>query len=141
MVISFVVAIYFQFVHTSLGLERWDASLELVAGVAVTSAGWLMVTFLTRPAEAETLRRFHELIQPLGPGWRGAGLETDADARSDSLSAAFLAWFLGCIVIYGALFGTGYALYGREGLAAVCLVAAAAAALGLMRIFPRVGLR
>ena len=141
MVISFVVAIYFQFVHTSLGLERWDASLELVAGVAVTSAGWLSVTFLTRPAEAETLRRFHELIQPLGPGWRGAGLETDADARSDSLSAAFLAWFLGCIVIYGALFGTGYALYGREGLAAVCLVAAAAAALGLMRIFPRVGLR
>jgi Na+/proline symporter len=142
MVISFVVAIYFQFLHTALGFERWDASFELVAGVAVTSAGWLTVTFLTRPAEAETLRRFHELIQPLGPGWRGAGLETKSDhPGSDSMSAAFLAWFLGCVVIYGAVFGTGYALYGRGGLATVCLLAAAAAALGLMRIFPRVGLR
>jgi solute:Na+ symporter, SSS family len=141
MVISFLVAIYFQFVHAALGFERWDASLELVTGVAVTSASWLTVTFLTRPAEAEALRRFHELIQPLGPGWRGAGLETKAAPGSDSLSAAFLAWFLGCVVIYGALFGTGYALYGRGGLASACLFTAAAAALGLMKVFPRVGLR
>ena len=140
MVISFLVAVYFQFVHEAVGLTRWDASLELVAGVVITTIGWLTVTFLTPPTDAETLRRFHELIQPLGPGWRGAGLETPPDPE-DSPSAAFLAWFLGCVVVYGALFGTGYALYGRGGLAALCLAAAATAAIGLMRVFPRVGLR
>jgi solute:Na+ symporter, SSS family len=141
MVISFVVAVYFQFGHTLLGFTRWDASLELVVGVVVTTIGWLTITFLTRPADAATLHRFHEAIQPLGPGWRGAGLEVKGDPSSDSLSAAFLAWFLGCVVIYGALFGTGYALYGRPAPAAVCLVAAAAAGAGLLRVFPRVGLR
>jgi len=141
MAISFLVAFYFQFVHTALGLERWDASLELVTGVAVTTAGWLAVTFATRPADIGTLRRFHDLIQPLGPGWAGAGIEASGENQGDSLSAAFLAWFLGCVVVYGALFGTGYALYGTPGLAAVCLAAAAAAALGLMRVLPRVGLR
>jgi Na+/proline symporter len=141
MVLSFLVAVYFQFVHGMFGLARWDASLELVVGVAITTVGWLMVTFMTRPADAETLRRFHQLIQPLGPGWRGAGLERDMDKGADSLSAAFLAWFLGCVVIYGALFGTGYALYGRAALATLCLAAASAAALGLLRVFPRVGLR
>ncbi|HUF75650.1 MAG TPA: sodium:solute symporter family protein, partial [Longimicrobiales bacterium] len=140
MVISFLVAIYFQFVHEWLGLTGWDASVELVTGVAITTVGWITVTFLTRPTDADTLRRFHELIQPLGPGWRGAGLESPPDP-GDSLSAAFLAWFLGCVVVYGALFGTGYALYGRAGLASLCLVVAAAAALGLMKVFPRVGLR
>ena len=140
MVISFLVAVYFQFVHEALGLVRWDASLELVVGVAITTVGWLVVTLRTRPTDAATLRRFHELIRPLGPGWRGAGFETPSDPR-DSLSAAFLAWFLGCVVVYGALFGTGYGLYGRAGLAALCLGAALAAALGLMRVFPRVGIR
>jgi hypothetical protein len=141
MVISFLVAVYFQFGHPALGLTRWDASLELVVGVTVTSIGWLGVTFLTPASDAETLRRFHALIQPLGPGWRGAGLEEQRGPVSDSLSAGLLAWFLGCVVIYGSLFGTGYALYGNVGLAAACLVAAGAAAVGLIKTFPRVGLR
>jgi solute:Na+ symporter, SSS family len=141
MLISFSVAVYFQFVHEAIGLTRWDASLELVTGVAITTTGWLTVTLLTRSTDAATLRRFHERIQPLGPGWRGAGLVTVGDHRSETLSAAFLAWFLGCVVVYGALFGTGYVLYGRAGLASLCLGVAAAAAVGLMRVLPRVGLR
>ncbi|HSH75718.1 MAG TPA: sodium:solute symporter family protein [Longimicrobiales bacterium] len=140
MVISFLVAVYFQFVHPALGLARWDASLELVVGVAVTSTGWLTVTLLTPPDDADTLRRFHALIQPLGPGWRGAGLKAPESDGSGSLSAAFLAWFLGCVVIYGSLFGTGYALYGNPALASVCLLAAAAASIGLVKTFRKVGL-
>ena len=150
MVISFLVALWLAggVDLRPLGLPvalawpspDWNASLELVVGVAITTAGWLTVTFLTRPTDGDTLRRFHERIQPLGPGWRGAGLETPPDP-GDSLSAAFLAWFLGCVVVYGALFGTGYALYGRGGLASLCLAVAAVAAIGLMRVFPRVGLR
>jgi Na+/proline symporter len=151
MLLSFVVAIYFlgRITLEPLGIPvgvtwsvpAWDPSLRLVVGVAVTTVGWFTVTFLTPPADADTLRRFHALIRPLGPGWRGAGLGVEHAPGSESLAAAFLAWFLGCVVVYGAIFGTGYALYGRALLASVCFAAAAAAALGLVRIFPRVGLR
>jgi SSS family solute:Na+ symporter len=142
MVVSFFVAVYFQFVHAGVfGLEAWDPSLQLVVGVLITTAGWLGVTLLTPPTHANTLRSFHALIQPMGPGWEGAGLDLHADLEGDSLTAAFLAWFLGCAVVYGALFGTGYALYGRGALALVCWGVAAASSVALMRTLPRVGLR
>jgi Na+/proline symporter len=142
MVVSFVVAVYFQFVHVGvLGLAAWDPSLQLVTGVLVTTVGWVLVTFLTAPAAPETLRSFHGLIKPMGPGWRGAGLALEPDDDGDSLTAAFLAWFLGCAAVYGALFGIGYALYGRVPLAVVCLGTAAVASVFLMRTLPRVGLR
>jgi SSS family solute:Na+ symporter len=151
MVLSFAVAIYFtggasfEALGLPLGIEwavpAWDASLQLVVGVLVTTAGWLAVTFLTPPADMETLRAFHSLIRPLGPGWRGAGLESHPASAEDSLTAAFLGWFLGCFVVYGTLFGTGYALYGRGALAAVCLGAAALAAFGLFKTLGKVGIR
>ena len=68
-------------------------------------------------------------------------LGLEPDASDESASAAFLSWFLGCVVVYGALFGTGYALYGRGGLATACLGTAAVAAVALMRTLPRVGIR
>ena len=140
MVISFLVAIYFQFVHTALGFEAVDASLQLVLGVLVTSVGWVTVTFLTAPADAETLRSFHALIRPMGRGWAGAGLGLEPD-DSDSPTAAFLAWFLGLTVVYGAIFGTGYLLYGQLMLAGVCLGTAAVATGFLLKTLPRVGIR
>jgi len=140
MVISFLVAIYFQFVHTALGFEAIDASLQLVLGVLVTSVGWVTVTFLTAPADAETLRSFHALIRPMGRGWAGAGLGLEPD-DSDSPTAAFLAWFLGLTVVYGAIFGTGYLLYGQLMLAGVCLGTAAVATGFLLKTLPRVGIR
>lgn len=141
MVISFLVALYFQFVHGALGLPAIDASLQLVVGVVVTTAGWLAVTFLTPPADPDTLRSFHRRIRPMGGGWRGAGLGLEPDDDAGSPSAALLGWFLGCVVIYGTLFGTGYALYGRLSGALVCFGVAAMAAAGLFRVLPRVALR
>ena len=151
MIISFLVAIYFtggaslEPLGLAVGLEwpvpAWDASLQLVAGVLVTTVGWLTVTYLTPPTDSETLRAFHGLIRPLGPGWRGAGMEPHPASADDSLTAAFLAWFLGCVVVYGALFGTGYVLYGRGALAALCLGAAGLAAVGLLKTLGRVGIR
>jgi solute:Na+ symporter, SSS family len=141
MVISFLVAVYFQFMHEALGFEAMDPSLQLVIGVLVTTVGWLSITFLTPPADAGTLRSFHQLIRPMGGGWRGAGLGLDAGDEGDSVTAALLAWFLGVTVVYGAVFGTGYLLYGQTLLAAVSLGVAVVAAGALMKTLPRVGLR
>ena len=141
MIISFFVAVYFQFGHVALGFDAVDPSLQLVLGVVITSIGWMTVTMLTPPADAETLASFHSLIRPMGNGWAGAGLGLSEEDRSaDSPAAAFLAWFLGITVVYGAVLGTGYVLYGRTLLAAVCLGAAAIASFALLKTLPRVGL-
>ena len=101
----------------------------------------MTVTFLTPPADHETLASFHELIRPMGNGWAGAGLGlTEEDRSGDSPAAAFLAWFLGVTVVYGAVMGTGYVLYGQTVLATACLAAAAIAAFALLKTLPRVGL-
>ena len=137
MVISFVVAVYFQFVHTRLGFDAWDPSLTLVVGVAITTVGWLATTFLTQPADDATLRAFHAKIRPIGSGWRAVvgdeGLES-----ADSVSAPLLAWFLGCVLVYGILFGTGMLLYGRTVAGTVAISVAAAAAIGMFRLLPRI---
>ncbi len=137
MVISFVVAVYFQFVHRALGLPPLAPTLQLVIGIAITSVGWLAVTFATPPTDRATLQTFYDRIRPMGPGWNGA--VTTRPNPGESVTAAFLCWFLGCAVIYGALFGTGYVLYGKLVPGIVCLVTAGGAAWGLFRTLPRVG--
>ena len=142
MIISFLIAVYFEFVHTNiLGLEPLEPSFQLVFGVLLTSIGWVTVTLLTPPASPETLKSFHQLIRPMGGGWRGAGLGLEPEPNGSSPTAAFLAWFLGCIAIYGALFGTGYALYGRNTLSLLCITIAALAILWLFRLLPKIDLR
>jgi SSS family solute:Na+ symporter len=138
MAISFVVALYFQFVHTALGFPPFAPTLQLVAGVALTTVGWLAVTFATPPTDRATLQAFYDRIRPLGPGWSAAVTTRPTNPR-ESVTAAFLCWFLGCAVIYAALFGTGYLLHGKPLPGIVCLVAAGAAAWGLFRALPRVG--
>src|SRR5437763_4042257 len=138
MVISFVVAVYFQFVHTALGLAPLAQTLQLVIGIAITTAGWLAVTFATPPTDRATLQAFYDRIRPMGPGWNGAVSTRPAHPRAGA-TAAFLCWFLGCAVIYAALFGTGYVLYGKVMPGIVCLVVGSAAAWGLFRTLARVG--
>ena len=136
MAISFLVAVYFTFWHVKLGFPPLDPSLQLVIGVAITTIGWLLVTFLTRPAAAATLQAFYDLIRPFGRGWRAAvRLRPDAD---DSPAAALASWFLGCVVVYGALFGTGFLLYGKLVPGFACALVAAIAGVGLFRTMAKV---
>src|SRR3972149_6114541 len=113
MAISFAVALYLQFVHVQvLGLPPLTPSVQLVLGGAITTAGWLVVPFLTAPHDRATPPAFYDRIRPHGAGWRSA-VTTRAPEGEDSVTAAFLCWFLGVAAIYLALFGTGYLIYGR----------------------------
>ena len=144
MVSSFLVALHFQFLHPELGFApgHWlqQPHWQLVVGVAVTSACWLAVTWLTPPADSNTLRSFYERIRPMGPGWRipeARGVERRV--RGESPTSALLAWFLACVVVYAALFATGNVLYGRGAPAVACLAVLALAAWGLARTARRAG--
>jgi Na+/proline symporter len=138
MVISFAVAVWFEVVRPRLGLPPLDAALQLVIGVAITTVGWVAVTFLTPPTDPEVLRRFHDRIRPGGPGWTRVAGRLPGGA-GDSLPAAFLCWFLGVLLVYAAMFAIGSLLY-REVTAGLLYTAVAAAAgAWLFRMLPRAG--
>jgi Na+/proline symporter len=137
MVISFAVAIYFQFVHESLGFAALHPSLMLVLGVAVTTVGWVTVTLLTPPDDPETLQAFYDRIRPFGRGWQAA---VTTQPVTGSVSASMLGWVLGCVAVYAALAGTGFLLYGNLLAGVASLLVAGVAGWGVLRILPRVGL-
>jgi hypothetical protein len=154
MVISFLVAVYFEFIHFRTGLAELGTEVKLVAGVIITTVGWMTVNFLTPKTDAETLRSFYREIHPIGPGWRpvvekmqlersaeaGDVSIDDAEATSgESLTAGFLAWFLGCVTVYAALFGTGYLLYGELVPGVFCVFLFAGSATWLSRVLPHLG--
>ena len=138
MVISFLVAVWFELVRPRLGLAPMDPALQLVIGVLITTAGWLLVTFLTPPTDAAVLERFHQRIRPGGPGWKrfaGAG----PAAGGDNLPAAFLCWFLGVLLVYAAMFAIGSLLYGQLVPGLLYATVAGVAGGRLFRTLPRVG--
>lgn len=139
MLTSFLVAVYFQFVHPHTGLPLVSAPIQLVAGVAVTTLAWMLVAGFSRATDPETLRAFYRQVRPGGPGWRRVledarrdGVDLDAPgAPGWDVPHGILCMFLGCGMIYCALFATGNWIYGRI-LPAGMLSAAAAVLVGLL---------
>jgi len=141
MIISFIVAVYFEFIHNRLGLPELVEWQRLVIGVGITTAGWIVVTLLTRPTESKTLLSFYRNVHPGGPGWRKV-LEEAKQSGEDvsrfltakwSFPSDLLMVFLGLILIYSSLFGAGFWIYGNTFAAAI--TTAAAVLSGLMLIF------
>jgi len=142
MVTSFLVAIYLQFIHPALGFAPLSPTVGLLTGVAITTVGWLAVTLLTPPTPTETLRAFYEKIRPMGPGWRRVVGEPSGEAAGQGdLTAALLAWFLGCACVYAALFATGSVLYGRVATGVAFGAGAVVAGVALLRLLPRIATR
>lgn len=137
---SFLIAVYFQFLHVRLGLEPLSASASLAIGTAVTSCVWLAVTWLTPPADRETLQSFFDRIRPFEVGWRKA-VRVGAAGSGDDLPAALLCWVLGCFAVYSALFAAGYVLFGRPSLGLALAAAGIAAVIWILKLLPRLGLR
>ena len=135
MVISFAVACFFEWGAPACGLTGWLTSgwraewlnlsaWKLILGVLVTTAGWLTVTFLTRPEPKELLDRFDAKIK--------------ADLRV--LPRGILCMVLGCLAVWSCLFGCGYLIYGAGGIAnggvlgGVLLVVSAVSTVTLLKL-------
>jgi Na+/proline symporter len=138
MVISFLVAVYFQFVHERLGFAPLPSTTALVVGVLVTTIGWLAFTLVTPVTDPARLQAFYDRIRPMGRGWARV-VRTEGQGSGTDVPAALLCWFLGCVVVYASLFATGALLYGQLAPGALYTVAAVLAGFWLLRTLPRVG--
>jgi len=153
MVVSFLAAILFQFGSGPLGMEAamegagWFRVMDLtswkmILGIIVTTVSWVAVTYMTEPVDERTLIEFCRKIRPGGPGWkkveiaaRAAGLE--AEPGGWNVPVGLLCMMLGCLMVWSALFGVGYLLYGRT-LSGCVLVGVAAVSAGAMaKLMPK----
>jgi Na+/proline symporter len=145
MVISFLVAVYFEIVHNKLGLPELIEWQKLIMGVGITTVGWITFTFLTKPTEKKTLLRFYRKIHPGGPGWRKvleeakrSGEDVDEYLKTKwSFPSDLLMVFLGLILIYSSLFGTGFWIYGNIFAASITTAAALLSGLLLLTVWKR----
>ncbi len=141
MVVSFVVAVGLEF----FGPQNLPSWAKIVIGVDITTLAWLLVTFLTRPTDEATLRRFCKLVRPGGPGWAAVlrraapdGKLVEEARQRWNVPMEIVCMLIGCAAVYSALIATGYWIYGNWLPAALLTGAAAVCAAILIRTWKRV---
>ncbi len=82
--------------------------------VLITTIIWLAVTFITPADDNETLINFYKKTKPGGPGWSFIKKLDNTDNKKEKwiVPSGILCMIFGCLMIYSALFSTGYFIYG-----------------------------
>jgi len=126
LVISAVVGSALYVFNVIPGDDPNATAKRLLITVAVTTVGWLAVTFATRPESEATLTRFYERVRP-------------GDTR---LGVALIDWIAGLGLVFGTLFGIGKFCLGEPGAgvayAVLAIVSGAVIARSLSAAVPRV---
>jgi Na+/proline symporter len=117
-----------------------DASVALLATVAITTTVWVIVALLTPATSRDVLCRFYRAIRPAGPGWARVRRECGEPPPADSLAVPFAGWVFGCTCIYAALFGVGHLLLGRPVVGTALLAVAIGSGIYLRRTLRRLWL-
>ncbi|UZO80287.1 Na+:solute symporter [Aquimarina sp. ERC-38] len=119
MIVSFLFAVYFEFVHEAIFGSRMENYQELIIGVIFTTLSWIVVTLLTPPTENLVLLEFYKKVKPYGMGWNGfkkivaAQTEAKLEESPDQFTIDLASMLLGVLLVYCALFATGYFIYGN----------------------------
>lgn len=113
--------------------------------VLTTTVVWLVVTFLTKPENTKTLARFYNTTNPGGPGWQT--LKKNAKKEDITLNISkekwnvptgILATLVGCLVVYSALFATGYWIYGEITKAIITTLLTIIGSLTLIKLWKKI---
>ncbi len=136
MVSSLIIAVYFNFIHDSLGVLPLESWQKIVIGALLTTAVWIIATFLTPPDDEETLKYFVKKVNPGGPGWSSYSQYVDAsDTKPWPVPRGILMMVLGCIAVYSLLLGTGFWLYGQAGMGVLLTVVFGVSVVLLLRLW------
>ena len=120
MICSGLVSILFEF--TPIGSMIFSKDFiqpyfKFPMVVLITTFVWVVVTFMTKPDDDETLVKFYKKTKPGGPGWKrikDLAKLSESEINSEWIvPRGILCMILGCFAIYSALFSTGYFIYGE----------------------------
>jgi len=128
MIASFVIAVLFKVVDPG-----WAWWVELITGVSLTTATWIIVTLLTPPSEMKSLLAFYKRVRPGGKGWGPVReLSPEFLSQPEPMWPQIGQALLGIISIYGFLFGIGKLIYGELVFGLILLVVAIGIAIKLV---------
>lgn len=117
MFISFAVAIFFESINPRLGIIDIPAEqsyLKLLYGVGITTIGWVLVTFLTKPEKDEILLSFYRKVRPAAFGWKKLLDRYPKEQQEQGqLPMEIGLMLVGTVMVYAALFAVGFVLYGN----------------------------
>jgi Na+/proline symporter len=134
MLISLLIAIYFEIFYSG-DLEAYQ---RLSIGVIITTIIWITVTWITRPTDMNVLKSFYIKIQPHDSGWRtvSKSLDNISFQKNDtSFTNELLMVFVSCSLVYSALFGIGFWMYGKILFALLCLAIVIFSILALFKLW------
>lgn len=152
MVVSFLAAVYFEFIHTWIGFSPFQDWQKFVIGVTITTIAWITVTIFTKPTRTGTLIEFYRLIKPGGPGWEKflERLPKESEDIKDitladkkykwDVPSGLISVFLGCAAVYSALFSIGFWIYSNYTAAVITTVTAVISSAGLIKNWQRLKL-
>ncbi|WP_299679195.1 sodium:solute symporter family protein [uncultured Dokdonia sp.] len=129
--------------ETMFGKAGWmPAYYQFPFIVVVTSIIWLIVTYATQPESQETLARFYQRTTPGGNGWKKIVAQMTPEEQNASqtpwiVPQGILAMLLGCAFVYGALFCTGYFIYGETTNALITLGVVIISGVFLLKVWKR----
>jgi Na+/proline symporter len=128
MAASFVVSLALMYGWHFNTDDPRQFAISLLITVAISTATWLLTTFLTAPEDEAKLLAFYRKVRPSPTLWGPiARLAVDVRPPQDVLHNLFDA-AAGCVMIYMTLFGVGKIIFGRTALGLSFLTVAAAAA-------------
>ncbi|HRE41511.1 MAG TPA: Na+:solute symporter [Ignavibacteria bacterium] len=81
--------------------------------VPITTAVWLIATFITKPVESNKLLEFYKRVHPGGIGWKRFRKLAPEVEQDKGYGYLFLDWFMGIIMVYMFLFGMGKIIFGE----------------------------
>lgn len=142
MAISFVVAIFFEVINPKVEwilIPENQAYLKLIYSVSITTVGWLLVTFLTAPEKDEVLLSFYRKVTPAAFGWKKV-LDRYPNERQviGQLPKEIGLMMIGSVMIYAALFSTGFFIYGNVMAGLIAAVVALVGGLIIYRTWNKV---
>jgi Na+/proline symporter len=114
---------------------RNDSVIMLIT-VAVSTAIWLTVTYLTPAEDDAVLASFYQRVRPGGPGW--AKVSEALGFGREQIPGGALAWtnwVAGIVAVYSTLFGIGKLVFGEWAAGFMLLVIATIAFAWIARSF------
>ena len=133
MAVAAVVSLYLQLALKWDSDRPRDFAYIMLITVALTTVAWLATTWMTRPEREDTLIAFYRRVRPNGPGWKPVAAAAGMPPASGSLARELVNAGLGCVLIYGALFGVGEILLGSAAIGIGLLIVAVGAAMAITR--------
>lgn len=128
MVISFVVAIFFESINPKMQLisiPEGQEYFKLLYGVGITTVGWILVTLFTQPEKDAILLSFYQKVRPAAFGWKKL-LDRYPDEKQEQgqLPMEIGLMLVGSVMVYATLFAVGFWIYGNVVSASIATVIA-----------------